>query len=347
MTRGFVLLTTAGALIATLLVTGLALDVARLYVARSEIQVFTDEAALHAAYQLDGTTAGLDRARQALATGPGNGANRWVFATQPVQGAAGTFAQVPAGPFEASPASAAGYRFVRVRVAATVPLYFLPLIPGLGTNHPVSAVSTAGQTMQAGIGEGLSPFSPDAHDPLDPNFGFIPGQRYTLRWPPPGQREQPGNQCSGDLGFLPAGGSANRGYIDVGQGSGSAAAREAIVNNNFFLPSPLTAGSPLTMFTGQDSVTDAMNQRILQDTDPAAASYSAYAGNGRRLFLVAVNNHADPASVAGFAVFFLPLSPCGNKNISPCCAEYVGAAVEGGSHRGAGAPGLYSVRLVP
>ncbi|MFB3828869.1 MAG: pilus assembly protein TadG-related protein [Bryobacteraceae bacterium] len=347
MTRGFVLLTTAAALIAALLAAGLALDVARLFIARSELQVFTDEAALYAAFQLDGSAAGLERARQALATGPGNGANRWMFATQPVHNATGAFAASAAGPFEAAPASAAGYRFVRVRVTSSIPLYFLPLLPGLASSQQVSAVSTAGQTMQPGLGEGLAPFSPDAHNPSDPNFGFTPGQRYTLRWPPPGQREKPGNQCSGDVGFLPAGGSADRGYIDVGQGSGSSAAREAIVNNSFFLPNPLTVGSVLTMFTGQDSVTEAMEQRILQDTDRTAATYAAYAGNGRRLLLVAVNNHADPAYVSGFAVFFLPLAPCGDKNTAPCCAEYVGAAVEGGTGRGAGGPGLYSVRMVP
>jgi uncharacterized membrane protein len=61
--RGFVLLTAAAAMIGLLLVVGLGMDVGRLYVARSELQIYTDEAAIAAAFELDGTAAGLTRAR--------------------------------------------------------------------------------------------------------------------------------------------------------------------------------------------------------------------------------------------------------------------------------------------
>ena len=46
-----------------LAVIGLAFDLGRVYIARNEAQIFTDAASMAAAQQLDGTAAGLDRAR--------------------------------------------------------------------------------------------------------------------------------------------------------------------------------------------------------------------------------------------------------------------------------------------
>ena len=50
-----------------LAVMGLAFDVGRVYIARNEAQVFSDAAAMAAASKLDGTKAGLERARDAVA----------------------------------------------------------------------------------------------------------------------------------------------------------------------------------------------------------------------------------------------------------------------------------------
>jgi uncharacterized membrane protein len=61
-----------------LAVMGLAFDVGRIYIARNEAQVFTDAAAMAAASKLDGTKAGLDRAREAVAKIP----MRWNLGTQ-------------------------------------------------------------------------------------------------------------------------------------------------------------------------------------------------------------------------------------------------------------------------
>lgn len=344
--RGFVLVTAAICMIGFLALVGLATDLGRVYVARNELQIFVDEAAFAACFELDGSAAGVTRARSVAATGPTSGTpNRWYFGTQAVAAPDVQFAAAPGGPFQTSPVSPAGYRFVRIQASGTVKLYFLPVVPGIPDSHILTVTATAGQVPQSELGDGLAPFSPDAHNVGDPDFGFSKGQLYTLRWAPPGQRTKESGSCPGDLNYDPNG-SNDRGYIDVGQGNGNSGLRDAIVNNTYTLPNPLEVGTVLDEVSGQKSVTDAMNERFEQDNDKTAASFSAYHGNGRRLFTVAVNDGGSPAKVAGFALFFLPKEPCGDKNTSPCCGEYVGAAVLGSTHRGAGTPGLYAIQLV-
>ena len=76
--RGFVLIAMSVAMTLMLAVLGLAFDFGRIYIARNEAQVFTDAAAMAAASKLDGTDAGLDRARQAVAKLP----MRWNLGTK-------------------------------------------------------------------------------------------------------------------------------------------------------------------------------------------------------------------------------------------------------------------------
>lgn len=344
--RGFALAATAVCLPVMISAAGLVIDAGRLLAAKSELQAFADAAALAAASELDGTMAGLDRARAVALSGPvaGGASNRWQFSTQPVSGVRGEFARAPAGPFEAFPASASNYRFVRVAAGGEVSLYFLPILPGIGSRQPVRASAVAGQARQTSLGAGLAPFSPDAHDPSDPDFGFTPGEKYTLKWAPHGQRKH-GNVCPGDEDFEPAGGASDRGFLDLGQGNGNRALHNVIVNNDFYLPSPYSIGTLVDHVPGNKHVGPAMEERFGQDTDTSAASYAAYDGNGRRLLTVAVNDHTDPGRVIGFALFFMPPQACGTKNSDPCCAEYVGPAVAGSRRAGAGEAGLYTVRL--
>lgn len=333
-------------LTALLALVGLGVDVGRVYVARSELQVYADEAAVAAAFELDGTAAGIQRAQNAATAGPGGGAtpNRWDFATEFVGSVQTSFAAAAAGPFDSNPPSAAGLRFVRVQVGASLKLYLLAVVPGIAGTQAVNAVAVGGQVSRQSMGDGLAPFAPVAHSPGDPDFGFSKGQLYTLRWAPSGQRGKAGGMCGGDMGFDP-GSSSDRGYIDVGQGSGASALNASIVDNSFFLPAPLAPGSVLNMLSGQESVPSAIQQRFDQDTDTRAANFASYAGNGRRLLVVAVSTGGDPSTVAGFASFFLQPTPCGTKNTTPCCAEYVGPAVLGSARQGAGAPGVYTVEL--
>ena len=99
------------------------------------------------------------------------------------------------------------------------------------------------------------------------------------------------------------------------------------------------------MYTGQESVPGAMEQRFQQDSDLSAANYAQYTGNGRRILVTAVTNSADPPQVVGFGAFFLHPTPCGTSNTTPCCAEFIGSAVVSGHRKGASGPGLYKVEL--
>ena len=79
---GFVLIAMSVAMLVMLGVMGMAFDFGRIYIARNEAQVFTDAAAMAAASKLDGTDAGLDRARQAVARLP----MRWNLGTKSFTG---------------------------------------------------------------------------------------------------------------------------------------------------------------------------------------------------------------------------------------------------------------------
>ena len=79
---GFVLIAMSVTMLLLLGVMGMAFDFGRIYIARNEAQVFTDAAAMAAASKLDGTDAGLDRARQAVARLPG----RWNLGTRSFTG---------------------------------------------------------------------------------------------------------------------------------------------------------------------------------------------------------------------------------------------------------------------
>jgi uncharacterized membrane protein len=80
--RGFVLIAMSVTMLLLLAVLGLAFDFGRIYIARNEAQVFTDAAAMAAASKLDGTGAGLEKAREAVAKLPA----RWNFGTKEFTG---------------------------------------------------------------------------------------------------------------------------------------------------------------------------------------------------------------------------------------------------------------------
>jgi uncharacterized membrane protein len=80
--KGFILIAMSGCMFLLLAVIGMAFDLGRVYIARNEAQVFTDAASMAAAKQLDGTPAGLDRARAAVAAMP----NRWNLGTETFKG---------------------------------------------------------------------------------------------------------------------------------------------------------------------------------------------------------------------------------------------------------------------
>jgi hypothetical protein len=80
--RGFVLIAMSASMFLLLAVVGMAFDLGRVYIARNEAQIFTDAASMAAAAQLDGTAAGLVRARAAVDALP----NRWNLGTESFHG---------------------------------------------------------------------------------------------------------------------------------------------------------------------------------------------------------------------------------------------------------------------
>jgi hypothetical protein len=289
--RGFVLFAVAASAVAILGMLGLCLDLARLYVAKNELQGYADAAAIAAANRLDGTTTGISAATTEAQTN----VNKWYFDTNSVGSVTVDFSNTSTSGFVTSPSPALGYAFVRVQAQGSVPIYFLPIFSGITTSRNVAATAVAGQSLQPSLGDGAFPFSPDAHVPLPlpvdatGNFGYIKGQLYTFRWDPVGKGskqgivDESGNKlvgCAGDMttpGFIP--GSDNngqRGYIDLlngGGGGGASFIRDAIVGT-IEVPTPLAVGQTIDNANGnkQTEVT-ALLSRIAQDTNPTTATY--------------------------------------------------------------------------
>jgi uncharacterized membrane protein len=146
--RGFVLVVTCIALAILLAFAVLGIDIGRMRVIKSELQAFTDAAALNAALQLDGTESGLIRARAAakqLASGPH--AMKWDMGTQPITAIAASFAkgdqpQKPSA-WQNNPENATGYRFVRIRASAPAPIIFFRVFQTLAESPVVAAASVA------------------------------------------------------------------------------------------------------------------------------------------------------------------------------------------------------------
>jgi hypothetical protein len=288
--RGFVLFAAAGSAVAILAILGLCLDLARLYIAKNELQSYSDAVSIAAANRLNGTAAGIADATTEAASN----VNKWAFGNSAVPTVTVDFAVTLAGPYVASPNPAIAYRFARVQAEGAVPIYFLPIFSGIATSRPVSATSTAGQSLEPSLGDGAFPFSPDAHVPnpmpSDPsgNFGLTKGQLYTLRWDPVGKGSKTGiinrsgNKvvgCEGDMtaeGFIP--GSDNngqRGYIDLkpdGGGGGAAFIRDAILGR--IDVDPINVGDPIVSANGaKQTEVDAILARLAQDTNTATATY--------------------------------------------------------------------------
>jgi Flp pilus assembly protein TadG len=133
---GFVLIVTCIVLAILLGLAGLGIDIGRMYVIQSELQAFSDAAALNAALQLDGTVAGIDRARKAssaLATGPH--AMKWDLGSQPITDITSSFAK----------------NDVRIVVSAPAPLIFLRALPAGKTGFSIVSASSIARKTAEGV----------------------------------------------------------------------------------------------------------------------------------------------------------------------------------------------------
>lgn len=191
----------------------------------------------------------------------------------------------------------------------------------------------------------------DAHNAAETrNFGLTPGLVYTLKW---------GNgnttNCAGDSGFNPGQAPSEHGFVDIGQGSGNSAIRDAILNGGYpnanSNPSSVSAGTSLSGVPGNRgaSIFGALDTRAHQDTDQTSITWALYNGNGRRIVTAPIG---DPATwsgngsnasitVVGFGNFLLSTAYAGSSG--PICAVYIGPAdLNGATTGGSDGTKIYS-----
>ncbi len=109
-----------------LAVIGMAFDLGRVYIARNEAQIFADAASMAAAKQLDGTGAGLDRARAAVKGLP----NRWNLGTEDFSGVVTEFS-ADGKQWETEPKNITTLRYARVTAPDNhVAIMFLRAVGG-------------------------------------------------------------------------------------------------------------------------------------------------------------------------------------------------------------------------
>jgi len=366
--RGFVLVTMALTSVGVFGVVGLAVDVGRMVIAKNEIQVYSDSAALAAAMLLDGTSAGISRAESAVTAST----NKWNFGTTGMSNPSVSFATAAAGPWVANPNPATGYTYAQVTATGPVKLYFLPLVTGLSTSNVTSA-AVAGQVPTGPLSRGVAPYTAVSTNTTGPTFGLVAGNSYDLHWPTfngnrAGCHSNPSKcfnspPCSGDpnasLSAVVADwGSQYHGYW--GSNSNNVIASEVMDVTQM---APVGVGTnldPLLTAGNKQSEAGVLDQRASQDTDIVDNTVSSYLANslhnGRRLLPVAIVDPVDPThtNVVGFGVFLLLANGApsdyykknGNGN-SPYCALYAGPYNVGSPNPGTGgSTGASSVRLV-
>lgn len=357
---GFTLLTVACGILFMIGMVGLAVDIGRIYIAKGETQTFVDSASLAATLELDGTTDGLSRARDRVASNP----NKWNFNTSTFSSVTTTFAKDISGPWDSNPADASGYKYARAVAGVDVPIYFLNIFQGGQTNgtpgtafiavsasftSKVNANSAAAQQLKTKFMDGLFPFSPYAHTTTGPDFGLVRGQLYTLRWA--ANPKLNNNTCAGDdsqamIDLSNAGGGSERGYIE----ETSAATIRAAITGDYQTVWRGIGDSVIMTGGAKQAELDALIERTNQDTNTTAPNYTAYVangtGNGRRLVGAPINTGYPDYTVVQIGAFFLQTSNNYDKGgNSAWCAEYVGPWLQGSNHAGAGDTGAYVVRM--
>lgn len=353
--QGYVVLATAVSIFVLVGMLGLAVDLGRLFIFKSEAQAFADIEAIAAARLLDGTSGGINAARASVL----NSTNRINFNTQTIPAAATTveFAKAKTGPWATNPAgSAVGYGFVRVTVRPQTNLMLISAVSS-STTAAVVGQALAAQVPQTFPNGGYLPFTPYALSAADPtgNFGMQIGQEYAFIWPGNAKKQ---DVCAGNQVNWPAynfsdnskAKGSERGYFEFNSAADIADAIMGLKQTT-----PLGLGDIVPMTNGRKQSTNSiLEDRAALDTDLTnyapnnSGAAPAYYGNGMRLIIMPINSgaSASPANeVLGFGAFLLPLSypNGGNKT---WCAIYMGSSVAGGTTSGYSGAGAYMVRLV-
>src|SRR5579863_5552605 len=165
--RGFSLLLIAVSATVMFGMVGLAFDLGRMFIVKNELQTFVDASALAACRQMDGSQTGIQNAHAMAAAGPlgSTSPNAWNFGANNVANVSDTYATTFGGTYDAyatASSSPDNYRFVRVTATATLPIYFLGVIPGIPTSQSVASTATAGEQATNTTSNGrILPFAPD------------------------------------------------------------------------------------------------------------------------------------------------------------------------------------------
>jgi Flp pilus assembly protein TadG len=290
---------------------GLAIDLCRLYITKNEVYNFTDSASVFAVKQLDGSLAGITDAETAAKpiSQSGTNPNRWAFGTDGTfQSVNVTFATELNGTYEdgatiIGTGSAAGYRFAQVSAFVPVPIYFAAIFPSVGFSQNIGATSVAGQGLVTGQSDGIFPFSPDAHNPNDPEFGYLRGEYYTMWYDKPtGNFDGPNNPnliqgldgdwyigCPGDLavkslGFQPGENSPSlHGYMDMkpylpNPKSGGTALIRDVIHGVVDFDDSMDIGDPVypepgTKTAARVAIQDRVSDPTWGDTDYTTVKY--------------------------------------------------------------------------
>ncbi len=309
--RGAILVWFALGLLVVVGFIGIAVDVGRMYLVRTEGQTFVDAGALAAAAELDGTSAGITRAVNAA----GTSWTKYHLHSLSFPAPTVEFATSSTGAWKAPgnvPSPPTDYRFARVTTNLTLPMYLMPIFTGTD-NATVAARAVAGQINITSSSEGLLPFAVMAHssDPTAGNgYGLIRGQSYTLRWEsgansdlaayisnPTKNANKVSGFCAGEMNsaFLTQlnsdiqAGTLNlndRGYIV--QSASDAAA--AVIDG--FQSSPISADPSNPTSLGTVSLTNGAKQAIVNDLNARSAldtNHSNYATD--------YNTSLDPATI--------------------------------------------------
>jgi hypothetical protein len=358
-------------------ITGVGVDLGRMYIAKNEAQAFADAAALTAAQYLDGTSTGLSNAR----TNAGLVTDRWNLNTKRVTSYTVDFSLYSSTnnfTWVANPNPATNYSVARVRASVAVPLTFMRVLWPSGSS-PVSATAIGAQAPKTSWKQGVFPFSPFAHlfdiknnncdnsgslGSRDCTSGLVVGQQYTLRWPAnptagSGKSGNNSNMCPGDqvsgqtiIDVANAAGGSERGFIEDTSASLIA---QTIIDD--FQSVTRTVGDLVTMTGGaKQSQGDSLDTRIQQDLDTTSTSSTQYFApgnphNNRRVVACLINdgnlvNGNQYRAIEMGAFLLLPTAQYGTGGNQSWCAEYLGPYVQGAKGRGAGGTGGYVVRLV-
>lgn len=373
--RGYVLFLMGAASIAVLGASGLALDMGRLYVNKQESQAFVDSAAIAAALELDGTAAGITRAKAVVTSS----SNKWNMATSSVPAPTVEFATTKTGTYSATPVNPAGYIFARVTVTLPAKLYFLPLVNGKQYSQDVKSRAVAAQTQITKFGKGLGPYTAIAQTNTGPKFGLTVGSEYTIQWPAFNggnnckQNNPKGcfvkNPCPGDSdaamwSVAKNWSSSTNGYWGF---NSSADIRESVLDGK--QSAPVSVGDNLFNVNGVNLMASGnmasqagyLDERARSDQENSTNSYSTYEAssnhNGRRLLVVPIVSpqNVNITTVLGWGMFLLESNGASSnwyeKNTNGndgYCAIYVGPYTMGSNDSGGATSGSggYYVTLV-